>query len=117
MSLSIPEEKRLHDVVSQRIDEQMEWINANRGHLPRHVLGAMIILVMLRQRQATIHPQIVLNAERRWRRLAEEQGEEVDDWNKTRVTKVNRIMELIPCGPEAASSLRWSSRTSATRST
>lgn len=90
-----PEEKRLYEVVSQRIDEQMEWINANRGHLPRHVIGAMIILVMLRQRQATIHPQIVLNAERRWRRLAEEQGEDVQDWNKTRVTKVNRIIEMI----------------------
>lgn len=89
------EEKRLYDVVSQKIDEQAAWINANRGHLPRHVIGAMIILIMLRQRQATIHPQIVLNAERRWR-LAAEQGEEpVHDWDKRQATKINKIVDLI----------------------
>jgi hypothetical protein len=89
-----PEEQDMYNFVAQRIDQQAQWLAANRGHLPHHVIGAMIILQMLRERQATIHPQIVLNAERTWR-AAFGQGHDVPEWDKTRVTKVNHVLRLV----------------------
>jgi superfamily II DNA or RNA helicase len=89
-----PEEQEMYDFVSQRIDQQAQWLAANRGHLPHHVVGAMIILQMLRERQATIHPQIVLNAERVWRN-AWGVTHDVPEWDKTRVTKINHVLEMV----------------------
>lgn len=95
-----PEEQEMYDFVAQRIDQQAQWLAANRNHLPHHVVGAMIILQMLRERQATIHPQIVLNAERVWRNAwnhAMGGGADVDvpEWDKTRVTKINHVLEMV----------------------
>lgn len=89
-----PEEQEMYDFVSQRIDQQAQWVAANRGHLPRHVIGAMIILQMLRERQATIHPQIVLNAERVWRNVWG-MHHDVPEWDKSRVTKINHVMRMV----------------------
>ena len=89
-----PEEQEMYDFVAQRIDDQAQWLAANRGHLPHHVIGAMIILQMLRERQATIHPQIVLNAEKVWRG-AWGVNHDVPEWDKTRVTKINHVLEMI----------------------
>jgi SNF2 family DNA or RNA helicase len=88
------DEKRLYDYVSGRLDMMDRWIDANRGHLPAHVVGNMILLRMLRERQATIHPQIVLNAEKAWRPAAGI-DDAVDEWDRGRVTKMNHIMKLV----------------------
>lgn len=89
-----PEEKKMYAYVSQRLDEMDQYIGANRGRLPRQVVGELKLLIMLRQRQATISPQIVLNAEKRWRIALEEDGD-VMKWDHTRVTKINHIAKLI----------------------
>lgn len=89
-----PDEKRLYDYVSGRLDMMDRWIDANRGHLPAHVIGNMTLLRMLRERQATVHPQIVLNAERAWRPAAGI-DDAVADWDRTKVTKFNHIVRLI----------------------
>ena len=49
--------------------------------------------LMIRKRQAAIHPQIVLDAEKKWR---SEIGEDdlVDNW-KSNVTKFKHILELV----------------------
>jgi SNF2 family DNA or RNA helicase len=92
-----PEEQEMYDFVAQRIDQQAQWLAANRNHLPHHVLGSMIILQMLRERQATIHPQIVLNAERVWRNAWNHVlgDADVPEWDKTRVTKINHVLEMV----------------------
>ena len=95
-----PEEQEMYDFVAQRIDQQAQWLAANRNHLPHHVVGAMIILQMLRERQATIHPQIVLNAEKVWRNawnhaLGVGANVEVPEWDKTRVTKINHVLKMV----------------------
>lgn len=89
-----PEEKQMYEYVSQRIDELDNYIQANRGRLPRHAIGELKLLIMLRQRQSLIHPQIVLNAEKRWRKFYEE-NDETMTWDHSRVTKVKNIIELI----------------------
>jgi SNF2 family DNA or RNA helicase len=89
-----PEEEEMYAWVSQRIQADQQWLMANQRRMPMHVFGAMILTLMLRQRQATIHPQLVLNAERRWRE-SWAQAHPVDDWNPERCTKMRHIVELI----------------------
>lgn len=100
-----PEEQEMYDFVAQRIDQQAQWLAANRRHLPHHVVGAMIILQMLRERQATIHPQIVLNAEKVWRNAWNQVNgddiEEVPEWDKMRVTKINHVLEMVKADQKA----------------
>lgn len=88
-----PEERMLYEYVSQRIDEAHDWIRANSRALPWRVLNNMKFVLMLRQRQASIHPQLVLNAEKVW---ARQMGEAYDFvWNPSKVTKINKIVELV----------------------
>ena len=87
------EERDMYNFVSGEINNLGDWIHANRGWMPRHVVGAMIILMMLRSRQATIHPQIVLNAEKRWRQQWQQRAP--PDWDNTKCTKVGHIHQLI----------------------
>lgn len=102
-----PEEQEMYEFVAQRIDQQAQWVAANRNRLPHHVVGAMIILQMLRERQATIHPQIVLNAEKVWRNAWNHamgggaDDVEVPEWDKTRVTKINHVLEMVKADQEA----------------
>ena len=88
-----PEEKLLYDYVSERIDETHEWIDRHRAVLPWRVRGHMMLTLILRQRQAAIHPQLVLNAEKVW---ARQMGETYDmTWDSSKVTKLNKISELV----------------------
>lgn len=89
------DEQEMYDFVAQRIDQQAQWLAANRNHLPHHVVGAMIILQMLRERQATIHPQIVLNAEQVWRTAWGMNHAEAPMWDTKRVTKINHVLRMI----------------------
>lgn len=88
-----PEERAIYEYISNRIDETHEWIARNARTLPWRVRGQMILTLMIRQRQASIHPQLVLNAEKAW---ARQMGDEYDyTWNPHQVTKVNRIINLV----------------------
>jgi SNF2 family DNA or RNA helicase len=88
------EERRLYEYVSGRIDEGHAWIAANARLIPWRQRGNMIMTLMLRQRQAAIHPQLVLNAEKVWAAQMPG-GPDVADWDPTRVSKVKRIMDLV----------------------
>jgi SNF2 family DNA or RNA helicase len=87
------EEQRLYDYVSGRIDDANDWIQRNRGIIPWRQRGEMIMTLILRQRQAAIHPQLVLNAEKTW--AAQMDDRLVVDWDPEKVTKANKIMEMI----------------------
>jgi SNF2 family DNA or RNA helicase len=87
------EERRLYDFVEGQIENVEEWIHHNRGRVPRHVLNTIGFGLMIRKRQATIHPQIVLDAEKRWRNVLGE-SDPVDSW-KTNVTKFKHILEMV----------------------
>lgn len=87
------EEKRLYEFVEGQIDNVEEWIQHNRGRVPRHVLNTIGFGLMIRKRQAAIHPQIVLDAEKKWRETLDEE-EPVDTW-KTNVTKFKHILEMV----------------------
>lgn len=88
-----PEERLMYDFVSHRIEETHDWIRTNAGRLPWRVRNNMIFVLMLRQRQASIHPQLVLNAEKVWARQMGESYEAV--WDPLKVTKINKIAEMI----------------------
>lgn len=88
-----PEERLMYDYVSRRIDETHDWIARNARTLPWRVIGQMTLTLIIRQRQAAIHPQLVLNAEKVW---ARQMGEEYNsDWDPRKVTKINKISELV----------------------
>ena len=96
------EERVMYEYVAGRIDEANAWIAANARRLPRHVQGQMLFLLQLRERQAAIHPQIVLDAERVWRRqmpaeIADVVGrpDEIVNWNTRNVTKFRHILEMV----------------------
>ena len=92
------EENQLYDYVSGRIDDANAWIQDNARRLPRHVRGHMKAVIMLRQRQAAIHPQMVLDAERVWRaQMPAVLGnpEDLESWDPTKVTKFRHIIEMI----------------------
>lgn len=94
-----PMERLLYDYVAERIDETEEWINRNRAVLPWRVRGQMMLTLILRKRQAAIHPQLVLNAEKVW---ARQMGEEYNCvWNPDMVTKINKIAELVGADQKA----------------
>lgn len=87
------EEKRLYDFVASQIENVEEWIAHNRSRVPRHVLNTIGFGLSIRKRQAAIHPQIVLDAEKRWRsKLGED--DPVDSW-KINVTKFKHILEMV----------------------
>lgn len=88
------EERRLYEFVEGQIENVEEWIDHNRGRVPRHVLNAIGIVLMIRKRQAAIHPQIVLDAEKRWRQVLGEESEPVENW-KSNVTKFNHILKMV----------------------
>lgn len=93
-----PEEHIMYDYVAGRIDETNAWIAANARRLPRHVQGQMLLLLQLRERQAAIHPQIVLDAERVWRMQMPEVLGNPDDlrtWDESKVTKFRHIMKMV----------------------
>jgi superfamily II DNA or RNA helicase len=97
------EERLMYDYVAGRIDEANAWIAANARRLPRHVRGQMMLLLQLRERQAAIHPQIVLDAEKVWRMQMPdvlgnpEDGnpEDLRSWDESKVTKFKYIMEMV----------------------
>lgn len=89
-----PEESEMYRWVSGRIEADQNWIAANARRLPMHVVGAMMLTLMLRQRQATIHPQLVLNAEKRWRD-GWAAAHPLEEWNPERCTKMKHIVQLI----------------------
>jgi len=92
------EERLMYDYVTGRIDEANAWIAANARRLPRHVQGQMIFLLQLRARQAAIHPQIVLDAEKVWRQQMPDilgDPEDLTSWDVKKVTKFNKIMEMV----------------------
>jgi SNF2 family DNA or RNA helicase len=88
-----PEERMMYDFVSNRIEETHDWIRTNAGRLPWRVRNNMIFVLMLRQRQASIHPQLVLNAEKVWARQMGETYEAV--WDPLKVTKINKIADMV----------------------
>jgi SNF2 family DNA or RNA helicase len=93
-----PEEQIMYDYVAGRIDETNAWIAAHAHRLPRHVRGQMLLLLQLRERQAAIHPQIVLDAERVWRMQMPEVLGNPDDlrtWDESKVTKFRYIMKMV----------------------
>ena len=93
-----PEERLMYEYVAGRIDEANAWIQANARRLPRHVRGQMLLLLQLRERQAAIHPQIVLDAERVWRAQMPELLGNPDDlraWDERKVTKFRHIMDMV----------------------
>jgi len=102
------EERVLYEYVAGRIDEANAWIAANARRLPRHVQGQMLFLLQLRERQAAIHPQIVLDAEKVWRRQmpAELVGreEDVPSWDDRKVTKFKHILEMVKADQESRQS-------------
>ncbi len=88
-----PEERMMYDYVSRRIDETHDWIARNARNIPWRVVGQMTLTLIIRQRQAAIHPQLVLNAEKVW---ARQMGEVYDsEWDPHKVTKINKIAELV----------------------
>jgi SNF2 family DNA or RNA helicase len=87
-----PEERMLYDYVSEKIDDAHNWIVRNARIIPWRQRGQMMLTLLIRKRQAAIHPQLVLNAEKVW---AEEAGGEVGDWDGTKVTKFNKISEMV----------------------
>jgi SNF2 family DNA or RNA helicase len=92
------EERMMYEYVAGRIDEANAWIEANARRLPRHVRGQMLLLLQLRERQAAIHPQIVLDAERVWRMQMPEVLGNPDDlrmWDESKVTKFRHIMDMV----------------------
>lgn len=88
------EERRLYDFVEGQIENVEEWIDHNRGRVPRHVLNTIGFGLMIRKRQAAIHPQIVLDAEKKWREQIEETDEPVENW-KSNVTKFKHILKMV----------------------
>jgi SNF2 family DNA or RNA helicase len=86
-----PEERMMYDYVSERIDETNDWIARNARMIPWRQRGQMALVLLIRKRQAAIHPQLVLNAEKVWA----EQMQDVVDWDARKVTKVNKIAELV----------------------
>ena len=93
-----PEEMRLYDYVSGRIDDTNDWIAANARRLPRHVRNTMKLTMILRERQAAIHPQIVLDAEKVWRaQMPAVLGDPADvgRWDTSKVTKFRHIVEMV----------------------
>lgn len=92
------EEERLYDYVSGRIEDTNAWIAANGNRLPRHVRGQMKLLLILRERQAAIHPQIVLDAEKVWRaQMPDVLGnpEDLVKWDPSKVTKFRHIVKMV----------------------
>jgi SNF2 family DNA or RNA helicase len=89
-----PQEKSLYDFVAGQIESVEEWIAANRGRVPTHVLGAIGFTIQIRKRQAAIHPQIVLDAEKTWRHRLGDSGDFAGDW-KSNVTKFKHIFEMV----------------------
>jgi len=92
------EERMMYEYVAGRIDEANAWIAANARRLPRHVQGQMMFLLQLRERQAAIHPQIVLDAEKVWRMQMPEllgDPEDLRSWDESKVTKFKYIMEMV----------------------
>ena len=92
------EERLMYEYVAGRIDEANAWIAANARRLPRHIQGQMILLLQLRERQAAIHPQIVLDAERVWRMQMPDALGNPDDlraWDESKVTKFRHIMNMV----------------------
>jgi SNF2 family DNA or RNA helicase len=87
-----PEEGLLYDYVSEKIDDANNWIARNARIIPWRQRGQMMLTLLIRKRQAAIHPQLVLNAERVW---AEGAAEEVGDWDPTKVTKMNKIAAMV----------------------
>ena len=88
------EEQMMYDYVSGRIDNTHQWIQQNAGQIPWRQRGHMWMTLILRQRQAAIHPQLVLNAEKVW--AAQMPGSiPVVDWDPRKVTKANKIIDLI----------------------
>ena len=101
------EERVLYDYVAGRIDEANEWIAANARRLPRHVQGQMLFLLQLRERQAAIHPQIVLDAEKVWRQQMPGHFGSPDDvgsWDRRNVTKFRHILEMVQADQAASES-------------
>jgi SNF2 family DNA or RNA helicase len=94
-----PQERLMYDYVAERIDETQGWLDRHRGMLPWRVRGQMALTLILRQRQAAIHPQLVLNAEKVW---ARQMGDVYDhEWNPRMVTKINKIAELVAADQRA----------------
>jgi superfamily II DNA or RNA helicase len=105
------EERVLYEYVSGRIDETNAWIAANARRLPRHVQGQMLFLLQLRERQAAIHPQIVLDAEKVWRRQMPVEvsavigsPDDVASWSGRSVTKFKHILEMVKADQRAKQS-------------
>lgn len=93
-----PEEHRLYEYVSGRIQDVNNWIAGNAHRLPRHVQGLMKATLILRERQAAIHPQMVLDAERVWRAQLPAQLGNPDDvmgWDPAKVTKFRHIVNMV----------------------
>lgn len=88
------EEQNLYDYISGRIDDAHDWIARNARIIPWRQRGHMYINLIMRQRQATIHPQLVLNSEKLWAQQIPG-GIEVGDWNPKKVTKANKILEMV----------------------
>ena len=105
------EERVLYEYVSGRIDETNAWIAANARRLPRHVQGQMLFLLQLRERQAAIHPQIVLDAEKVWRQQMPAEvsavigsPDDVASWSGRSVTKFKHILEMVKADQRARQS-------------
>jgi len=89
---------RLYEYVAGRIEDTNAWIAANARRLPRHVRGMMKLTMILRERQAAIHPQIVLDAEKVWRaQMPAVLGdpEDVGKWDPSKVTKFRHIVDMV----------------------
>jgi SNF2 family DNA or RNA helicase len=92
------EELQLYDYVSGRIEDVNNWIAGNAHRLPRHVQGLMKATMILRERQAAIHPQMVLDAEKVWRAQMPAQLGNPDDvmgWDPSKVTKFRHIVKMV----------------------
>lgn len=85
-------EQTMYDYVSHRIDETNEWVQRNRSVVPWRMRGQIMLTMIMRKRQAAIHPQLVLNAEKVW---AKQMGEIIPDWDSKKVTKLNKIIDLV----------------------
>jgi superfamily II DNA or RNA helicase len=91
-SFETEEEQKMYDYVSHRIDETNDWVQRNRSVVPWRMRGQIVLTMIMRKRQAAIHPQLVLNAEKVW---AKQMGEVIPDWDSKKVTKLNKIMDLV----------------------
>lgn len=92
------EEHELYEYVSGRIEDVNNWIAENAHRLPRHVQGLMKATMILRERQAAIHPQMVLDAEKVWRAQMPAQLGNPDDvigWDPSKVTKFRHIVQMV----------------------